>query len=126
MERNTQQRRAILKVFEKTTRPLSVQEVLELAKKKSPGIGIATIYRNLKALQAEGLLNLVELPGGSTFYEVPSVSHHHHFSCLGCLKVFDIDACQINFQSLVPAGFKLQQHEILLSGLCDKCVQKSS
>lgn len=126
VERNTQQRRAILKVFEKTTRPLSVQEVLDLAKRKSPGIGIATIYRNLKSLQEEGLLQLVELPGGSSVYELPSLDHHHHFSCTKCLKVFDIDACQVNFQALVPAGFQLQQHEILLSGLCDKCLQKSS
>lgn len=121
MERNTQQRQAILKVFEKTKRPLSVNEVLDLAKRRCRGIGIATVYRNLKALVEEGKVHTVDMPGSIVLYEPPRMTHHHHFSCLSCQKVFDVDACGLNFQQLIPPGFKLQEHEILLTGLCSYC-----
>lgn len=121
MERNTQQRQAIFAVFEKSKRPLSVQEVLELAQKRCPGLGVATVYRNLRALIAEERLSAVDLPGGIVLYELPRAGHHHHFSCVKCLKVYDIDICGLNFQKLVPKGFQLRDHEVLLSGLCNGC-----
>ena len=121
MERNTQQRQAIVKVFEKSGRPLSVQETLEQAQKKVPGLGVATVYRNLKALVADGQLTTVDMPGGAIMYELPKEGHHHHFACVGCQKVFDIDMCGLNLQKLVPPGFKLQNHELFLSGFCKSC-----
>jgi Fur family ferric uptake transcriptional regulator len=121
MERNTQQRQAIIAVFEKARRPLTVQEVLELAQKRCPGLGIATVYRNLKALVTEERLEAVDLPGGMVLYELPRSLHHHHFSCVKCLKVYDIDVCGLNFQKLIPKGFQLREHELLLSGFCSGC-----
>jgi Fur family transcriptional regulator, ferric uptake regulator len=125
MERNTQQRQAILKVFETTKRPLTVNEVLDLAKRRCRGIGIATVYRNLKALVEEGKIQSVNMPGGLVVYEPPGTKHHHHFSCLGCQRVFDVAACGLNLQKLIPPGFQLQEHEILLSGLCNLCAAPS-
>ena len=74
MERNTQQRQAILKVFEKIDRPLSVQEVHHLAKRRCRGIGIATVYRNLKSLIEEEKLTSIEMPAGVVLYEVPGLA----------------------------------------------------
>lgn len=124
MERNTQQRQAILKVFEKATRPLNIQEIHSAAKRRCTGIGIATVYRNLKALTEDGKIDVVEMPGGAVLYELPGHGHHHHFSCNGCQKVFDVMTCGLNLQGLIPGGFTLQQHEILLSGLCNVCSLK--
>jgi Fur family ferric uptake transcriptional regulator len=121
MERNTQQRQAILSALRKAKRPLSVQELLESAQKRCPGLGVATVYRNVKALLAEEELVSVDMPGGVVLYEIPDAEHHHHFSCLKCSKVFDIEACRFNFQKLIPDGFQLSRHEILLSGLCRAC-----
>jgi Fur family transcriptional regulator, ferric uptake regulator len=121
MERNTQQRQAILKVFEKTNRPLTIHELHKLAARHCRGIGIATVYRNLKALIAEDELVSVSMPGGVILYELPRLSHHHHFSCVECEKVFDVETCGLNLQKLIPPGFQLQEHEILLSGFCSSC-----
>lgn len=121
MERNTQQKQAILKAFEKVDRPLAIQEILELAQKDCPGLGIATIYRNVKGLVTDGQLVPVEIPGVAPLYETPGHSHHHHFSCRGCQKVFDVEKCGLNIKSLLPNGFTLESHEILLFGFCDSC-----
>ncbi len=126
MERNTQQRQAILKAFERAERPLGVQEVLELAQGDCPSLGVATIYRNLKALVVDKKLITVDMPGGLTFYEIPGIHHHHHFSCTNCQKVFDVEKCGINVKNLVPNGFTLQRHEVLLFGFCDSCTQTAS
>ena len=43
----------------KTTARLSPQEVLPAAQSYAPGLGIATVYRNVKALLEEGWLESV-------------------------------------------------------------------
>lgn len=122
MERNTQQRQAIIQVIENSNRPLSIHEVRDLATHLCRGIGIATVYRNLKALVLEGKIVNVEMPGGLVLYEASGTDHHHHFSCGSCHKVFDISGCGFNFQELIPPGFQVHQHEIILSGLCQDCL----
>ena len=65
-QRKTSQRRALLKAFEQADRPLSPQEALELATPHARGLGIATVYRNLKDLADRNVLKAVNLPGEST------------------------------------------------------------
>lgn len=126
MERNTQQRKAIVHVIDAEKRPLSVQEILDLASSECPGLGIATVYRNVRALVEDNKLIQVEMPGGLVLYEKPGEHHHHHFACTSCQKVFDIFDCGLNLQTILPSGFRLETHEILLSGFCDKCQATNS
>ena len=63
MRRSTEQRKAIRHAFDRTSRPLSVQEVLEEAQKQLPGLGIATVYRNIKQMLTDEVLRPVEVPG---------------------------------------------------------------
>jgi len=124
MERKTSQRRAILKAFEQANRPLDPQEALKLAAPLAKGLGIATVYRNLKALAARGVLLAVNLPGEATArYELCGKAHHHHFHCRVCHHVFEVEGCPGNIEPLVPKGFKLEDHEVVLYGLCAACVK---
>ena len=93
MERNTRQRSAIRDAIAQAQRPLLPQEVLEAARTEVPGLGIATVYRNLKALVEEGELQVVNLPGENPRFEVVGHRHHHHFQCRQCQRVFDVHAC---------------------------------
>jgi hypothetical protein len=63
MERNTRQRSAIRHAIAQANRPLLPLEVLDAAQQDVPGLGIATVYRNLKLLVEEGELQAVNLPG---------------------------------------------------------------
>jgi Fur family ferric uptake transcriptional regulator len=85
------------------------------------GLGIATVYRNIKILLDEGWLAPVALPGEVTHYELAGKEHHHHFHCRACGKVFELNACLPNVQQLAPAGFSVQGHELLLYGACREC-----
>lgn len=121
MQRDTQQRRTILEVVQGSKRPLSPQEILERAKASLPKLGIATVYRAVKQLEEAGEVAPVEMPGEGRRYERAGLTHHHHFSCRNCGRVFDLEGCPGNIDRLVPQGFRLESHEVLLFGLCDRC-----
>jgi Fur family ferric uptake transcriptional regulator len=121
MERSTRQRSAIRAVIDAAGRPLSPQEVLEIAQAEVPALGMATVYRNLKMLVDEGEITVVTLPGDSSRYESAEHDHHHHFQCTSCKRVFDVHACPGNLAQLAPKGFSVDRHELTLYGRCDQC-----
>jgi Fur family ferric uptake transcriptional regulator len=121
MERNTRQRSAIRDAIARAERPLLPQEVLDAAQEDVPGIGIATVYRNLKALVDEGELQAVNLPGENPRFEVMGHRHHHHFQCRQCQRVFDVHACPGDLSHLAPQGFTVEDHDLTLYGRCRDC-----
>ncbi|MGA2264803.1 MAG: transcriptional repressor [Phycisphaerae bacterium] len=127
MQRKTSQRRALLQAFQKAGRPLGPQEVLDLATPHARGLGIATVYRNLRALAEQGVLKAVSLPGESTArYELGGKAHHHHFHCRVCHQVYEVEGCPGRIEPLAPRGFVLEDHEIVLYGLCSVCKKRRS
>ena len=121
MERSTRQRTAIRSVIKAARRPLSPQEVLDAAKSEVPGLSQATVYRNLKRLLDEGGIAVVKLPGDSARYEFAGHTHHHHFQCNECKRVFDVHDCPGDLGQLAPKGFTVEHHELTLYGRCDEC-----
>lgn len=120
MERSTKQRTAIRQALQAADRPLLATEVLEVAQKAVPSLGIATVYRTLKALVEQESLQVVELPGENPRFEFAH-GHHHHFSCQACGRVYDIHACPGDFSKMVPPGFAVSNHEVTLYGRCADC-----
>ncbi len=123
--RNTRQREAIRAAFLARPRPLSPAEVLEYAREQAPGLGLATVYRNLRSLVEEGWLAAVELPGQSTLYERAEEKHHHFFHCRACGRHYNVYACAREVENLTPRGFVLERHELVLYGLCLSCARKT-
>ncbi len=122
MERDTPQRRAIREVLTRAGRPMSPAEVLDAAKALATGLGIATVYRNLKLLTESGWLCSVDLPGETTRYEVSGKPHHHHFLCRECDRAFEVvEHCPGNQRFSAPSGFRVEAHEIVLYGVCATC-----
>ncbi|HZY19189.1 MAG TPA: transcriptional repressor [Ramlibacter sp.] len=124
MERNTRQRAAIREAISLAARPLLPQEVLEAAQSAVPGLSIATVYRNLRVLVDEGALRVVDLPGENPRYEMAGMGHHHHFQCLVCQRVFEMEGCPGDLGSLAPPGFTVEDHDLTLYGRCSDCSPK--
>ena len=121
MQRDTRQRGAIRRVFMRVERPLTPDEVLEYGQRIVPSLGLATVYRNVKALAAEGWLSEVDLPGGGLRYELAERPHHHHFLCRSCHQAFDVHRCPNEVEGLAPEGFEVDGHELILFGRCAAC-----
>ena len=121
MERATRQRDAIKSIIQAAKRPLSPAEVLEGARAAVPALGMATVYRNLKLLVAEGIVQVITLPGDSPRYEMRDSAHHHHFQCTTCRRVYDVPGCPGNLRRLAPRGFSVDHHDVTLYGRCSNC-----
>ena len=121
MERSTRQRTAIAQALAAVGQPLLPQELLVEAQKSVPSLSLATVYRNLKGLVEDGVVDVVTLPGEATRYESHRHHHHHHFHCSHCQKVFDIDACPGDLGHLLPNGYVLDSHELTFHGRCAGC-----
>jgi Fur family ferric uptake transcriptional regulator len=95
--------------------------VLDAAQIDVEGIGLATVYRNIKTLLEEGWLISVDVPGAGTVYERSGKGHHHHFHCDTCSRIFDLRACNATINRLAGPGFSVRGHELVLYGICEEC-----
>lgn len=121
MRRTTRQRAAIRDAFETADRPLSPGEVHDAARRRVPRIGVATVYRELRALVDGGWLAEVPLPGSPSRYEVAGKHHHHHFRCRLCDRVYEVAGCPPDLSALLPPGFQLEGHDVTLLGRGAEC-----
>jgi Fur family ferric uptake transcriptional regulator len=124
--RQTAQRRAILRALDEAHGPLTPQEVLEQAGAHHDGLGLATVYRNLGALQETGEVVAVHLPNEAARFERAHAahSHHHHFRCETCGRVFELNTtCPVAVLEGVtlPGGFEVRDHALTLYGFCPDC-----
>lgn len=47
---------------------------------------------------------------------------HAHFQCTRCDKVICLEDVAVDINPAVPKGYRMQEAEITLKGLCDRCV----
>ena len=122
-QRQTKQLQAVRHAFKSAGRPLSIDELHELASSDLDSLGLRTVYRVVRKLQQAEEIVIVSVPGSSDRYELASAAakHHHHFHCVVCDRMFDVDGCPGQMAAMVPSGFVLEHHEITLSGRCDAC-----
>ena len=121
----TSQRKAILRALEEAPGPLTPQEVHESASRHHPGLGLATVYRNLGALAQAGAVTTVRLPNETTTrYAKKRAAHPHPFSCEECGRVYELDAtCPVAVLegATLPGGFRVRDHSLTLYGYCPDC-----
>jgi Fur family ferric uptake transcriptional regulator len=120
--RLTRQQRGVLQAFEEAEQPLASQEAWEVARRETPGLGLATVYRSVKLLLDAGKLNRVDVEGESPRYELAGKGHHHHFYCRECAKITQLPDCPAGLKDLVPPGYAMEDHTIVIYGRCDACV----
>jgi Fur family ferric uptake transcriptional regulator len=126
MNRKTSQRAAIMDVFRRTDRPLTVEAVLRDGRSAVGSLNKATVYRNLRMLLGIGWLRRVSHPELGALYERTGKDHHHHFHCRGCDRLFEIPGCALDVSGSTPPGFRTDTHDVFLYGTCASCGEAGS
>ncbi len=123
--KKTSQRDLIVSIFFKTSTHLSLDELLQRVRKKSPRVGYATIYRTMKLLTECGLAIERQFGDGQTRYEpVPDKGHHDHLICTSCGKIIEFEnekIEQLQKEVAREKKFMVASHKLELYGLCKKC-----
>lgn len=120
VNRRSKQRDAILGLLCSTdTHPTAEWLYVEL-KKEFPGIGIATVYRNLKLFQMQGLIQKIDVGDGLDHYDA-DMSPHYHFCCTCCGRIIDLDMPKLEINSVLPCGLVAQRHQLTFFGVCGAC-----
>ena len=88
--RRSDQRWKIAEAILAVAEHLSAQEIVALIQKRHPGIGAATVYRNIKVLcDASILKESLNDAHGRVVYEIFDKAHHDHIVCLDCGEIFE-------------------------------------
>ena len=113
-------RNAILTCLRQTCTHPSAEDVHRMLQAEHPDISLATVYRNLKLLESEGLI-LKITTGDSDRFDGHTHSHYH-FTCNDCMKVLDLEIADTDFCTL-PRDFDgvITGHSLMFFGLCSKC-----
>ena len=122
--RQSKKRDAVLRVLRASKRHPSADQLYQQLKPDYPDLSLATVYRNLGQLCAQGLVRRVGTVNGQERYD-GQISPHSHFICNRCGCVTDLprispgEGCVE--QLGVQYGFTVQDCEFIVRGLCADC-----
>jgi Fur family transcriptional regulator, ferric uptake regulator len=130
--RNTRQKQLILNVIRANSgRHMSAEDIYELVKQSDKDIGIATVYRNIKTLEEDGVLLKAQFNerDGAKYEMCLQVGDHthHHLICMQCGAVYDVEDDLLDkIEKLVSSkrGFKILDHRLNFYGICRECQEK--
>jgi Fur family ferric uptake transcriptional regulator len=122
--RVTRARVRVLAALLAAGRALTHHEV-EKRVKRAYGIDRVTVYRVLEWLTDYGLAH--KIPGGDRVWRFSAAIEEHarqhaHFECSRCGTVICVDGLAIKPRIKLPSGFRSQQVELTVKGLCARCV----
>ena len=102
-------------------RHLTAEDVYRLLMDSGEEIGLATVYRVLTQFESAGLVMRHHFDGGHSVFELDEGGHHDHLVCVKCGKVVEFcdEVIEAQQQRIAEqAGFKLQDHSLILYGTC--------
>jgi len=121
--RATQQRVAVLAALMGQPGDATAQALHAQLRASQPSIGLATVYRTLATLAAEGVVDALQ-HGHGTCFRWCAPGHHHHLTCTGCHRVVEVRDCGVGpwaHQVAEELGFSGVRHVVELSGTCADC-----
>lgn len=120
------QRERIASAVEGMPGAFTAEDLHREAARMCPGVGLATIYRALAAMQNAGTVAEVGSRNGSALLAAcDRHDHHHHLVCTSCGSVTGVD-CPLAESAVAAAcgDSVVTGHEITLYGVCANCVRK--
>ena len=120
--RFTRQREQVYRIFEENSAGYTIAQATEILVLQ--GIGQATVYRTIKALEELGYLKWVHVQVGEHRFVASRHRHSHMVVCRSCFKAVECIDCDLAVMEKLIAirtGFAIEDHHLEFSGLCPDC-----
>ena len=137
--RITAPREAIFQTLSSFPGHMSADEIFINVRAKLPGVGLATVYRNLELLKSGGYVSFIDSGDGKARYELNHAAggegHHHHIICRQCGNVINYMDFEKEEMELIKKlekhlsqkyNYEITDHDIAFYGTCQKCSTKTA
>jgi Fe2+ or Zn2+ uptake regulation protein len=125
----TEQRRLILETLKSVKGHPTAEELHQLVRRRSPGVHLSTVYRTMRWLEEEGMVNSLWLEEDrrQERFDTSFTTDHHHFVCTSCKQVVEFDSPELaRIQALYEQeqGVNVENASLVFYGLCRQCLLK--
>lgn len=120
--RATKQREAVAAFLADEETFVSAQQIYAGLRAAGSSIGLATVYRTLQGLAADGVLDVLRSAEGEVVYRrCASGAHHHHLVCRECGRTVEVEGPAVERWAERVAsehGFRDVSHTLEIIGTC--------
>ncbi|WP_307840952.1 transcriptional repressor [Streptomyces sp. GESEQ-4] len=124
-QRPTRQRSALLEALANCRDFVSAQDLHTRMTDDGTRIGLTTVYRALRDLEAAGEVDVAQAAAGERLYRWrPDTGHRHYLICRACGFSRPVDSEVVEEwagQIAADSGFAGVEHVVELTGVCDGC-----
>ncbi len=125
--RETKQRTAVASALGELAEFVSAQQLHARLREQGDGVGLATVYRTLQQLAADGEVDVLRTGEGEAVYRRCSTGHHHHLICRHCRRTVEVDSVAVERWARRIAeenGFAEVEHVVEVFGTCADCAAR--
>jgi Fe2+ or Zn2+ uptake regulation protein len=122
--RATKQRIAVLEKLRASGHHPTAAELHRQLLEDQPNMSLKTVYEALDTLVGASLAGCVAGAGGGPARYEPNASPHYHAQCRVCGSLSDVRASadgHIRGGSALPEGFEVEEIQVILRGVCQRC-----
>jgi Fur family transcriptional regulator, ferric uptake regulator len=129
--RLTAQRRAVVEVIQEAGGHLDAASLLQLARKRTPAVDRATVYRTIELLKKYQLideLDLMHLEGEKHYYEASTKRDHLHLACFHCGRIEEFSTPMLEHlkaEISMHCGFEIRMIRLEAGGRCRFCASSA-
>ncbi len=117
----SKQRKIVMDILLHTKEHPTAEMIYGIAKQHKYRISLATVYKNLKELVAEGAVVTLETEDTRLHYD-SDLSNHAHFICKECGTIFDIYDTASTPNGLNEVAGRVDQEKRIYYGVCKQCL----
>jgi len=113
----------VYELLNSTSTEITAQDIFAQLQTEGRSLGLATVYRAIKTLQLQGLVQARSLTNGEWVYR-PASEDCHYLTCLSCGRSVPLEECPahgLQRKLEEKQRFTVFYHTLEFFGLCEPC-----
>ncbi len=92
-------------------------------KEKNPSLSKTTVYNTLQTLKEKGVILELTISGSERRFDYDH-GFHHHFQCLKCNRIIDMDIPCDYVNNISEMGHEVKEIHSYIKGICMDCLKE--